>query len=106
MNGDDGFLVGYGPLPGYGLPTTPPYQAPPDMQSQYEQAVYMRDAAFRAYTKAIRSGKEYTVEGNTLKRYDLTALRTEYIFWRDTVDNIVRHGNTSTMVWRHIIPFY
>jgi hypothetical protein len=109
VNGDDGFVVGYGPSGtpgGYGIPVVPPYQGPPDLQSQYNHAVVMRDACFRAYMKAVRSGKEYTAEGMNLKRYDLTALRTEYIFWRDTVDNIVRNGNTSTMVWKHIIPFY
>jgi hypothetical protein len=106
VNGDDGFVVGYGPSSGYGLPATPPYQGPPDIQSQYQHAVVARDTAFRAYMKAMRSGKEYTAEGMQLKRYDLTALRTEYVFWRDMVDNIVRNGNTSTMVWRHIIPFF
>ena len=88
-------------------PTSPPpFSGPPDLQSQYQQAVYMRDCAYRAYIKALRAGKEYTAEGMNLKRYDLEALRGEYIFWRDTVDNIVRHGNTSSMVWKHVIPYF
>jgi len=91
---------------GYPLSVPPPIQGPPNMDDQYAYAVIMRDAAFKAYMKALRAGKEYTAEGMNLKRYDLTELRGEYIFWRDTVDNILRHGNTSTMVWKHIIPYY
>jgi hypothetical protein len=83
----------------------PPYYTPP-VSDDYQHAVYMRDVSFRAYVKAMKAGKEYTAEGMNLKRYDITALRTEYIFWRDQVDNLVRHGNSSTMVWKLVIPYY
>jgi len=92
---------------GYPLnPPPPPFQGPPDLQDQLKMATALRDTAMRAYFKALKAGKEYTAEGMNLKRYDLEALRGEYIFWRDTVDNIIRHGNTSTMVWKHIIPWF
>jgi hypothetical protein len=84
----------------------PPYQTAPNFQAEYSYAVYARDTAFRAYMKAMRGGKEYTAEGMTLKRYDLTALRGEYVFWRDIVDTMIRHGTTSTMVWKHVIPYF
>jgi hypothetical protein len=89
-----------------GYPYLPPYQQAPGIQYEYQQAVYMRDLSFRAYIKAIKAGKEYTAEGMNLKRYDIAALRGEYIFWRDLVDTIARHGNASTMVWKHIIPYF
>jgi hypothetical protein len=84
----------------------PPYQGPPNFQAEYNAAVYARDLAFRAYVKAMKAGKEYTAEGMNLKRYDLVALRTEYTFWRDLVDTMIRHGTTSTMVWKHVIPYF
>lgn len=91
---------------GYSTPAIPPYQTSPNFESEYAHAVYARDVAFRAYMKAIKSAKEYTAEGMNLKRYDLVALRTEYTFWRDIVDTMVRHGTTSTMVYKHIIPYF
>lgn len=84
----------------------PPYQGPPNFQAEYAYAVYARDTAFRAYIKAMRGGKEYTAEGMTMKRYDIASLRGEYIFWRDIVDTMVRHGTSSTMVWKHVIPYF
>lgn len=93
--------------PGFATPTQPvPYSTSPNFQAEYAHAVYARDIAFRAYMKALKAGKEYTAEGMNLKRYDLAALRNEYTFWRDIVDTMVRHGNSSTMVWKHVIPYF
>jgi hypothetical protein len=91
---------------GYATAVMPPYQTAPNFQAEYSNAVYMRDLAFRAYVKAMKAGKEYTAEGMNLKRYDIAALRGEYIFWRDIVDTMIRHGSSSTMVWKHVIPYY
>jgi hypothetical protein len=104
-------VINYGSMQsapgGYPLsPPPPPYQGPPDLQSQLAEATYLRDTAFRALVKAMKAGKEYTAEGMNLKRYDLETLRGEYIFWRDIVDNIVRNGTASTMVWKHVIPYF
>jgi hypothetical protein len=93
-------------IPDAGVPAIPPYQTAPNFQAEYSYAVYARDLAFRAYVKAMKAGKEYTAEGMNLKRYDLAALRGEYTFWRDIVDTMLRHGTSSTMVWRHIIPYF
>jgi hypothetical protein len=84
----------------------PPYQEAPGIESEYAVALRMRDLTMRAYMKALKAGKEYTAEGMNLKRYDIAALRAEYIFWRDQVDTIARHGNSSTMVWKHVIPYF
>jgi hypothetical protein len=107
MNGWNGDLPNLVPSQAGGYsPGPPPYQTAPNFQAEYSAAVYARDLAFRAYVKAMKAGKEYTAEGMNLKRYDLTALRGEYIFWRDIVDTMIRHGTTSTMVWRHVIPYF
>jgi hypothetical protein len=106
MNGWNGQSPNLIPDNSGGTQVMPPYQTAPNFQAEYSYAVYARDLAFRAYVKAMKAGKEYMAEGMSLKRYDLVALRTEYTFWRDIVDTMQRHGTSSTMVWKHIIPYF
>jgi hypothetical protein len=88
-------------------PNVPPLQAfpvAPSLSNDLAVLIAIRDTALRAYLKALKAGKEYLAEGMSVKRYDLDALKKHYIDARDEVDNILRHGNSSTMVYKRIIP--
>lgn len=76
----------------------------PPLGEDFRIAVVNRDTALRAYLKALKAGRRYEAEGMSLQRYAIDELRTEYIFWRDQVNNILRHGDTSTMVYKRLIP--
>ena len=78
--------------------------AAPSLSNDLAVLVAIRDAALRAYLKALKAGKEYLAEGMSVKRYDLDTLRQHYLDARDMVDNILRNGSTSSMVYKRIIP--
>lgn len=76
----------------------------PARQGMYCRALRMRDLTFAALEKATVAGKSYNVEGMAISRYDLDQLRLQYVFWAEQVEQMERHGNTSTMAYRRIIP--
>lgn len=90
-----------------GVSTTavvPPPGLSPAQRAMYCRAVRMRDLTFTALEKATLAGKSYNVEGLAISRYDLNEMRLEYVFWAEQVEQLERHGNTSTMAYKRIIP--